>query len=693
MKMAIREKNNGLAYLRRSSDEQPNSLHTQLAWAQDAAAHEAVRLQADAGDFDRAVHNGLVSVNDLRLDNMTGADLNRPGFRALIRDAISDATISHVFIIRRDRFARPENPLEAMVIESQLTAAGITIVYSDRILQPSPSGETDLAESIMSLVDFHESGQFLKTHAERVLQTQRRLAQQGYWTGGRAPFGFERALLRPEGATELLAPGRRIRQEGCHVIIVPHHWEKIGTWLRILDWSAEGWGNKRIAKQLNNEGIPSPGAGRTRCDNGVQHRVSGKWHPNTVKSLTENRAILGILDYGRRSEGRHRRLADNGVRPLDDSDRRDNKTTKTIRNRPDQVISARLPHEPLCGEDKWNRVQHNQAKRGQNQRGVPRSRDIGRYPLSGRAIDLTDGCGHPLYGRRNGNRSVLVCGRYMKSDGGECNNNSVDSEAVLTFVLSTLRQIIAVHGDRSQIEQALRDRAQAVASSPSADAQLKAITSLEQSLADIESQVATAARRMVTVAEDLAEDASDALRALKGERTSIEHRLAEARRRAPSAPTDPDQEVVAAMQLLEQLELAMTDPPARRQLTALIRQLNLWLGLEFAEAIKGKKRRVRKLVRGVLTFDENDLPVPPYGGDNIPDDNTDHNQPEGAPGCSKSPPSEARNGDRKGIEYTDAAHIGVGGETECRQEGISFTKVIRGDWIRTSDLLTPSQAR
>jgi hypothetical protein len=29
----------------------------------------------------------------------------------------------------------------------------------------------------------------------------------------------------------------------------------------------------------------------------------------------------------------------------------------------------------------------------------------------------------------------------------------------------------------------------------------------------------------------------------------------------------------------------------------------------------------------------------------------------------------------------------------CPQEGVSFTKVSRGDWIRTSDLLNPIQTR
>ena len=33
----------------------------------------------------------------------------------------------------------------------------------------------------------------------------------------------------------LAARSRRVRQAGCHVVIVPHDWTKIAVWVRILD--------------------------------------------------------------------------------------------------------------------------------------------------------------------------------------------------------------------------------------------------------------------------------------------------------------------------------------------------------------------------------------------------------------------------------------------------------------------------
>ena len=55
---------------------------------------------------------------------------------------------------------------------------------------------------------------------------------------------------------------------------------------------------KRIAKHLNDLGVPSPGAGRQRKDHGVLHRVTGKWGARTILELCRNCAIIGLKEYG-----------------------------------------------------------------------------------------------------------------------------------------------------------------------------------------------------------------------------------------------------------------------------------------------------------------------------------------------------------------------------------------------------------
>ena len=102
--MAARPKNQSLVYLRRSTSRQEASLETQLQWAIAEATRLDVVLEAVPADLERMRAGRLHAYRDIRLDDgITGADLRRPGFLALRRDAVADPAISHVFIHRRDR--------------------------------------------------------------------------------------------------------------------------------------------------------------------------------------------------------------------------------------------------------------------------------------------------------------------------------------------------------------------------------------------------------------------------------------------------------------------------------------------------------------------------------------------------------------------------------------------------------------
>jgi hypothetical protein len=133
--------------------------------------------------------------------------------------------------------------------------------------------------------------------------------------------------------------------------------DKIAIWGLILDMYHRGAGLKRIAEHLNGLGIPSPGAGRVRTDDGVRHRVSGKWSAGAVRDLIRNPAILSVQTYGRRSEGRHRRVSENGPRKLTDSDRRPDGNPKLVENDRSVVISKATGVAPLYDPERWQEIQ------------------------------------------------------------------------------------------------------------------------------------------------------------------------------------------------------------------------------------------------------------------------------------------------------------------------------------------------
>jgi hypothetical protein len=155
-----------------------------------------------------------------------------------------------------------------------------------------------------------------------VLEKQRLLASEGFRTGGNAPYGFVRVLVDAQGRVlEELPAGRRVRQAGCHIRLRPNDCSQLKTRLDILDLKHNGWGLERIAVHLNKLGIPSPDAGKVRTDHGVAHIVSGKWSHGTVREICLDPVNIGLQEYGRRSEGAHRRLGGNGPRLLEEADR------------------------------------------------------------------------------------------------------------------------------------------------------------------------------------------------------------------------------------------------------------------------------------------------------------------------------------------------------------------------------------
>src|SRR4051812_7590929 len=233
--MADRPKNRGMVYLRRSTSRQEASFETQLQWAIAEAGRLAVTLDAAPADLERMKTGKLTKHRDIRLDDgITGADLSRPGFLALRRDALADPAISHLFIYRRDRLARPEDASEMVSFERGLLLAGITIVFRDGVMTPMIRGQVDVGRELGMFFGYYESGEFLRKLAERVIAAQRLLAEGGYRTGGNAPYGFGRVLVDASGQIlQELPPGRTARQPGCHVRIVPRDEQKLGVWLYI----------------------------------------------------------------------------------------------------------------------------------------------------------------------------------------------------------------------------------------------------------------------------------------------------------------------------------------------------------------------------------------------------------------------------------------------------------------------------
>ncbi len=670
--MKSRPKNRGLMYERRSDDNQGASFKQQYDWAKAESKVLGVPFRGTYEDVEEMVRKRLHHKADIYLDNaISGGDLTRPGFRKFLRDAIADPTVSHVYVFKRDRLGRPQTLLEMVGLEYELIASGVQLVTHDKIYTPEELKQNEFPYLIGSMVEYQEHGRFSPRLGDRIVFVQQSMAERGLSTGGRAPYGHGRALVGPDDTfVQWLEDGENIRRAGHHVRFLPRDEIKIGVWCMILEWRATGDSCKRIAARLNEMGIPSPDAGRIRRDHGSAHRVPGKWHPNTVRDLCSNPIIAGIKEYGRRSEGRYRRVGVGGPRELEEHDIRPDGQPKLIENPEDVRVRAASGGEATFDPERWQALQPKKMSIDEvRKRNGRKANNPDRYPLSTRVVDLTDGCGSVMHGIPAADKLKYACGRYYNSGYTECNHNWVEATAVTTMLIDALVELVKKAGGRKAIRDRLLTKARAEAEHDDAPAESALLVQLRKQLAALEDDIATAERRMATEKND-ARYASIAktFDSLVAEKDAVSRQIAEltAPKRAPATKATPEEQVDALMATIDDLSALANDESANQKIRDMVLRLGIFIGLEFEEGRWGK-RPVRRLRRGVIAFGEENLPVPIHGrsrADSPAPDAAGHggsNHTHSAPACCRAPSADSGSsvGEGTGTDRTDESNSGL----------------------------------
>ena len=670
--MKSRPKNRALMYERRSDDGQEASLKQQFDWAKAKSESIGVPFRGTYADIEEMQRKRLSHKHDIFLDDaISGGDLTRPGFRMFLKEAIADTSVSHVLVFKRDRLGRPQALLEMMTLEQELIASGVTLVTHDHIHTPEDLKANEMMYLIGGLVEYQEHGRFSPRLGDRIVFVQKSMAAQGLSTGGRAPFGFARALVGPSDEfVQWLADGENIRRAGHHVRFLPHDEEKIGLWCMMLEWRAAGDSCKRIAARLNEMGIPSPNAGQLRRDHGSKHLVPGKWHPNTVRDLCSNPIIAGIKEYGRRSEGRYRRLGVGGPRELDEHDLRPDGQPKLLENPEEVRVRAASGGQAKFDPERWQALQPKKVPADELRRQNGRkATNPDRYPLSTRVVDLTEGCGSVMHGIPLGDRLKYVCGRYYNSGYTQCHHNTVEATPLATMLVDALVELVSKAGGRDAIRERLLTKARAEAEHDPAPEEAVALGHLRKQLTALEDDIATAERRMATEKNDARYAAiAKTFDSLVAEKAAVARQINElaAPKPAATARATPEEKVDALMATIDDLAALATDERANAKVRELVLRLGIFVGLEFEEGQWGK-RAVRRLRRGVIAFGEDNLPVPIHGHsraellapDAVGDAGTNHTH--SAPACCRAPSVDPGSsaGEGAGNDRTEESNSGL----------------------------------
>ncbi len=660
-----------LFYTRDSGGQHEMTPTQYVDWASRKAQELELCFSGTPQRIEAMIRDECAVSGDLFLDyGVKGNTFSRPGLDALIREAHADLNVSHVLIPRRDRLARPDDPFDGVILENKLRGAGITLVFMDRVCPPLARGQKrDIADLIVAAVDYDKSGKERRDLAEKIIFAQIGLASLGYSVGGRPPYGFRRALIREDGTVvRWLVDGERVKMRGHHVVWLPGPEEELRVVRRIVDL-LETMPASRVAALLMEEGISSPDSGRQRKDRGIRHTVSGVWHQSVIVSIARNPLLICMAPYGRRSMGDKLRFSRQGPRELADLDFRTDGKVKVVQNPESVQIKTPVPvkFDPVIEPARWKELIARLEARAGTQRGKPRSQDPAKNPLGCRVFDMN--CTWPMYRTTYGGSFRYVCGLYQQSHAQKCTHNHVDGPNAVCFLLACLRQRLLsttlLPKLQRRLEQiaarelcgakALHDSRSKHAALANVRAQLEKVTR-NLALADTPEQYGAVA----AVFEDLTKQE----RALQADIAALP---------PTNKPEDARAEVAAAMALAQRLPDLASEPGNFAAIGELFRQINVRLFLRFREVREGK-RTLNKLGGGVVTFGSAPPPIATYLGP------TSRKKIKGSPA---PPTAEPRESDSPSVP-----------KPLCPgREGDSLGNVSRGDWIRTSDLLNPIQAR
>jgi len=195
-----KERGRGLFYTRDSGGKHETPAEY-VRWACRKAEELGVVFSGTPEQIDGMIRSSRYAEADLFLDyGVAGNELSRAGLDALFRTALSDRSVSHVFIPRRDRLARPDDPADAVKLENRLRENGITLVFMDKLCGPLKRGrKRDIGDLIVGMLDYQYAGDYRRELAQKIVYAQIRLANMGFSVGGRPPYGFRRGLARDDG--------------------------------------------------------------------------------------------------------------------------------------------------------------------------------------------------------------------------------------------------------------------------------------------------------------------------------------------------------------------------------------------------------------------------------------------------------------------------------------------------------------
>ena len=280
----------------------------------DSIANQRILLESFASHQPELQVIGLYSD-----DGFTGTNFQRPDFQRMIAD-IEDGKVNCVIVKDLSRFGR-DYISTGHYLERWFPEHGVRfLAVNDHI--DSEKGPYDMLLPFKNV--FNE--QYARDISHKVRSAMQTKQRQGQFIGAFASYGYRKD---PEDHNKLLI-------DPCAAVVVQH----------VFDLYEQGNGKIRIAKLLNEEGIPCPSEYKKlngeRYHNGQKLGKTTYWTYATIHRMLKNQMYIGNMEQGRTP----RQTMHGKAKQLDRS----------------QWTVVEGTHEAIISKQQWDRVQALLAK-------------------------------------------------------------------------------------------------------------------------------------------------------------------------------------------------------------------------------------------------------------------------------------------------------------------------------------------
>ena len=334
-------------------------------------------------------------------DGFTGTNFQRPDFRRMIAD-IEDGKVNCVIVKDLSRFGR-DYISAGHYLERWFPEHGVRfLAVNDHI--DSEKGPYDMLLPFKNV--FNE--QYARDISHKVRSAMQAKQRQGQFIGAFASYGYRKD--RSDHNKLLVDP--------CAAAVVR----------RVFDLYEQGNGKIRIAKLLNEEGIPCPSEYKKlngeRYHNGQRLGKTTYWTYATVHRMLNNQMYIGNMEQGRAP----RQTMHGKAKQLDR----------------EQWTVVEGTHEAIISRGQWDRVQTLLAK---DTRAPSFEQNISPFAGFLRCGE----CGRAMSKTKSPGGVCYCCGSYKRYGPGACTRHGISQRELEQIVLDDLNKIIGAVGDLTSL--------------------------------------------------------------------------------------------------------------------------------------------------------------------------------------------------------------------------------------------------